>query len=166
MATADYYLKIDTIEGESQAKGFEKQMQIQSWSFGASNSGSAAQGGGLGVGKVSLQDFHFVVKNGKASPQLFLACAKGNHIPQAILSCRKTGGSGTPYTYTKITYGDIVISGFQTGGSEGSSDLPIEQISFNFSKITFEYFEQKADGSVALTNTTSYDIKKVEGSGA
>lgn len=166
MASADYYLKIDTIEGESMAVGFEKQMQIQSWSFGANNSGSAAQGMGLGQGKVSLQDFHFVVMNGKASPQLFLACAKGNHIPQAILSCRKTGGDGSPYTYTKITFGDIVLSSFQTGGSDGSSTLPIEQISFNFTNITFEYFEQKQDGSVALTNTTSYDIKKVEGTGA
>src|SRR5690606_41125739 len=90
MASADYYLKIDTIEGESEAADFEKQMQIESWSFGASNAGSAVQGTGLGVGKVSLQDFHFVVLNGKASPQLFLACAKGNHIPQAILCCRKT----------------------------------------------------------------------------
>ena len=42
----------------------------------------------------------------------------------------------------------------------------MEQISFNFTNITFEYYQQKADGSVALTNTTAYDIKKVEGTGA
>jgi type VI secretion system secreted protein Hcp len=166
MATADYYLKIDGIEGEADAVGFEKQMQIESWSFGASNSGSASQGSGMGVGKVSLQDFHYVVQNGKASPQLFLACAKGNHIPQAILSCRKTGGDGKPFTYTKITFADIVISSFNSGGSNGSNILPMEQISFNYSKITFEYFQQKADGRVTLTNTVNYDIKKVEGTGA
>ena len=96
----------------------------------------------------------------------FLACAKGNHIPQAILSCRKAGGDGNPYTYLKVTFGDIIISSFQTGGSNGSSILPMEQISFNFTNITFEYFQQKPDGSVSLTNTTSYDIKKVEGGGA
>lgn len=167
MSQADFYLKIDTIEGEADAKGFEKQMQIESWSFGATNAGSSAQGSGLGAGKVSFQDFHFVVQNGKASPQLFLACAKGNHVPQAILSCRKTGGDGSPYTYTKVTFGDIVISSFQTGGSgQGGSVLPMEQISFDFTNITFEYFIQKPDGSVALTNTTKYDIKKVEGTGA
>jgi type VI secretion system secreted protein Hcp len=166
MAQADYYLKIDTIEGETDAVGFEKQMQIESFSFGASNAGSAVQGRGLGAGKVSLQDFNFVVQNGKASPQLFLACAKGNHIPQAILSCRKTGGDGNPYTYTKVTFGDIVISSFHTGGSNGSSILPMEQISFNFTRITFDYYEQKPNGSVALTNTVKYDIKKVEGTGA
>jgi type VI secretion system secreted protein Hcp len=166
MSSADYYLKIDTIEGESDAVGFEKQMQIESFSFGASNSGSSGTGTGLGVGKVSMQDFHFVVSNGKASPQLFLACAKGNHIGQAILSCRKTGGDGNPFTYSKFTFGDIVISSFQTGGSNGSNVLPMEQIAFNFTNITIEYFQQKADGTVALTNTVSYDIKRVEGTGA
>jgi type VI secretion system secreted protein Hcp len=166
MAQADYYLQIDTIKGESDAVGFEEQMQIESWSFGAVNSGSAAQGTGLGVGKVSLQDFHFVVQNGKASVQLFLACCKGNHIPKAVLSCRKTGGDGNPFTYYKVTFGDIVISSFQTGGANGSNTLPMEQISFNFTNITHEYFQQKPDGTVSLTNTVSYDIKKVQGTGA
>lgn len=162
MAAEDFYLKIDGITGESEAVGFEKQMQIKSWSFGASNAGSSSLGTGLGTGKVSLQDFHFVIENGTASVQLFLACCKGNHIPQAILSCRKTGGDGTPYTYYKVTFNDLVISSFQTGGSEGGG-LPIEQCSFNFTKITHEYFQQKSDGSVSLTNTVSYDTKKVQG---
>lgn len=166
MSSADFYLKIDTIEGESDAVGFEKQIQIESWSFGANNSGSASQGTGLGRGKVSLQDFHFVVMNGKASPQLFLACAKGNHIPKAVLSCRKTGGDGSPYTFYKVTFGDLAITSFQTGASNGGGSLPTEQISFNFTNITHEYFQQKPDGSVSLTNTTAYDIKKVEGTGA
>ena len=163
MAMPDYFLKIDTIEGEAEAIGFEKQMQIQSWSFGATNSGSASIGTGLGTGKVSLQDFNFVIENGKASVQLFLACCKGNHIPQSILSCNKTGGGDSPYTYYKVTFGDLVISSFQTGGSQG---LPIEQISFNFTKITHEYFQQKKDGTVALTNTVSYDAKQSAGTGA
>ena len=166
MAQADYYLKIDTIEGEADAVGFEKCMQIESWSFGATNSGSASQGTGMGVGKCSLQDFHFTVMNGKASPQLFINCAKGCHNPTATLSCRKTGGDGNPFTYLKITFGDCVISSFQTGGSNGSQILPMEQISFNFTNITYEYFTQKPDGSVSLTNTVKYDIKKVEGTGA
>ena len=166
MANADYYLQIDTIKGESEAKGFEEQMQIQSWSFGATNSGSSGVGTGAGTGKVSLQDFHFVIQNGKASVQLFLACCQGNHIPKAVLSCRKTGGNGTPYTYYTVTFQDLVISSFQTGGSDGSGALPMESISFNFTKITQEYSQQKADGSVERTNSVVYDTKKVEGSGA
>jgi len=162
MATGDYYLKIDGITGESEAVGFENQIQLKSWSFGGNNSGTSTLGTGLGRGKVSLQDFHFTMENGKASVQVFLAMCKGNHIPQAILSCRKTGGDGSPYTFYKVTFNDLVISSFQTGGHEGGG-VPIEQCSFNFTKITHEYFQQKADGSVSLTNTTSYDVKKVQG---
>jgi type VI secretion system secreted protein Hcp len=165
MADSDMYLKITDIVGESESTGFEKQMQIASWSFGASNSGSAGLGTGLGTGKVSLSDFNFMIENGSASVQLFLACCKGDHKNEAILSCRKTGGDGNPYTYYKVTFNDLVISSFQTGASQGGG-LPMESISFNFTKITHEYFQQKKDGSVALTNTTSYDTKKVEGTGA
>ncbi|HEY0429892.1 MAG TPA: type VI secretion system tube protein Hcp [Pyrinomonadaceae bacterium] len=163
MASSDFYLKIDGIEGESEAVGFEKQIQIESWSMGANNAGSAGLGTGMGTGKVSMQDFHFVMQNGKASAQIMLAVCKGNHIPQAILSCRKTGGDGSPFTYYKYTFKDLVMSSFQSGASQA---LPMEQVAFNYTKITLEYFQQKADGTVALSNTISYDVKRVEGTGA
>jgi len=171
MADADYYLKIETIEGESVVKEeredtglLNKACQIESWSFGANNAGSAGLGAGLGTGKVSLQDFHFAIYNGKASIQIFLACAKGNHIPKATLSCRKTGGAGTPYTYYRVIFEDLVISSFQTGGSNGGGSLPIEQCSFNFTKITHKYYEQETKGGATqLAATAVYDAKAVEG---
>lgn len=165
MASTDYYLDINGIKGECDAIGFEKQIQIDSWSFGAHQAGSAVQGSGLGTGKVSLQDFHFTVENGSASPQLFLSCCKGIHIPKATLCCRKSGGDGEPYTYLKVSFENLLISSYQCGGS-GGSILPCDQISFNFTKITWEYYIQKPGGDVSLTNTVAYDIKKVSGSGA
>ncbi len=166
MAAADYYLKIDGVQGESEAVGFEDQIQVASWSWGASNSGSSGLGGGAGTGKAAMSDFNFVCENGKATPQLFLNCAKGTHIPTAELTCRKTGGSGEPYTYYKMKFNDIVISSFNEGGSGGGDMLPMVQISFNYTKVTQEYFKQKPDGSVSLTNTVNFDVKKVQGSGA
>lgn len=166
MAEADYYLQIEGIKGESAATEFKDAIQVQSWSFGANNSGSASIGSGLGTGKVSLQDFHFVVENGAASLPLFLATCKGNHFKKAILSCRKTGGAGNPYTYYKVTFNDLVFSSFQTGGSNGSGALPMEQVSFNFTKITHQYFKQLQDGTVEQSNNVTYDTKAVEGSGA
>ena len=166
MAEADYYLQITGIKGESKSIGFEDSIQVESWSFGASNAGSASIGTGLGTGKVSLQDFHFTVQNGSASLPLFLATCKGNHFKEAILSCRKTGGGGEPYTYYKVTFGDLVFSSFQTGGSNGSGSLPMEQVSFNFTKITHQYYGQKEDGSVSQKSNVTYDAKTVSGSGA
>src|SRR4051812_11312285 len=91
MAATDYFLKLDGIEGESQAKGHPNEIEISSFSFGASQSGSFAAGGGGGAGKVRMQDFHFTVPTNKASPKLFLACANGQHIKKATLTCRKAG---------------------------------------------------------------------------
>lgn len=167
MAQADYYLKIEGIDGEAEAEGLKNQIQIESWSWGATNSGSAAQGTGMGMGKVSLQDFHFVCQNGKATPQLFLACAKGEHKGNATLTCRRSGGDGTPQTYYEMIFDDIVISSFQEGGSGGSDLLPMCQISFNYAKITQKYYRQDTKtGKNTLTNTVSYDIKKTKGEGA
>ena len=86
---ADYFLKIDGIEGESQDKTHKGEIHLESWSWGESQTGTMSHGGGGGAGKVNMQDFHFVMGVNKATPKLLLACASGDHIPKAVLTCRK-----------------------------------------------------------------------------
>jgi len=52
----DYYLKLDAIDGEAVTTGFEKQVQLLSFSWGGSNVSSVAGTGGSGAGRVDLQD--------------------------------------------------------------------------------------------------------------
>lgn len=163
MAETDFYLKIQDVEGESVVTGFEQTCQIDSWSFGATNSGSFGTGTGGGSGKASMQDFHFTIRNGKATPQLFLHLSKGTHIGEATLTCRETGGDGKPYTYLEVIFNNCVISSFQTGASSGSNIKPIEQISFNFAKITIKQYEQDmVSGIPSLAKTAIHDSTKVE----
>lgn len=89
----DCFLKIDGIDGESQDDRHAKEIDVLSFSWGESNTGGVAHGGGGGAGKVSMQDFHFTMKLNKASPLLARACATGQHIKSAVLTCRKAGGS-------------------------------------------------------------------------
>lgn len=156
MAAADFFLKIDGIEGESGDHKHKGEIELESWSFGETNSGTMAHGGGGGAGKVSMQDFHFVMKINKASPKLFLACASGQHIKNCILTGRKAGGE--QQEYLKVTFSDVMISSFQMGGSNGSP-IPHDQCSFNFSKIEYEFKEQKADGTLGGTIKTGWDVK-------
>ena len=114
MAAVDYFLKIDGIQGESKADKHKDEIDIQSFSWGATQSGTFAVGGGGGAGKVSMQDFHFTMPDNKASPALFLACAQGDHIKSAILTCRKAGKE--QQEFLKVTMSDILVSSFQTGG--------------------------------------------------
>jgi type VI secretion system secreted protein Hcp len=103
-----------------------------------------------------MQDFHFVMGNNKASPNLMLACASGKHIPKAVLTCRKAGEQQQEYLIVKFS--DLLISSYQTGGS-AKSVIPTDQISFNFSKIEFEYCPQDAKGGLGAKVVVGWDLK-------
>lgn len=159
MAVVDYFLKIDGIEGESQDGKHKNEIDVESWSWGETNSGDAAGRSGMGAGKVAMQDFNFVMRVNKASPKLMEACATGKHIKEATLTCRKAGGG--QQEYLKIKFSDFLISSFQTGGSNGEIQ-PMDQISLNYSKIEYEYKEQKPDGTLGGAVKAGYDLKKNE----
>jgi type VI secretion system secreted protein Hcp len=156
MSAVDYFLKIDSIPGESTDEKRKEEIDLLSWSWGETNAGSSSTGGGGGAGKVSMQDFHFVMKVNKASPLLMKACATGQHIKEATLTCRKAGEKQQEYLIIKFS--DLLISSYQTGGSAGDV-IPTDQISFNFSKIEYEYKPQKADGSLDSPVKSGYDLK-------
>jgi type VI secretion system secreted protein Hcp len=158
MAAVDYFLKIAGIDGESTDAAHKGEVDIESWSWGESNPGSAlAAGGGAGAGKVAMNDFSFVMKLNKASPKLFLACAQGEHIKTAWLTARRAGAGKEADYFLKWSFADLLISSYQTGASGG--ELPLEQISFNFAKIEVEYKEQKPDGSFAPAIKAGWDLK-------
>ena len=161
MAAVDYFLKIDTIQGESHDKTHKNEIDLESWSWGEAQSGSMGQGGGGGTGKVAMQDFHFVMKVNKGSPKFLLACATGQHIGNAALTCRKAGKDQQEFLVIKFT--DVLVSSFQTGGSGSSDVVPTDQISLNYSKIEYQYKEQNADGTLAGPITTWYNIKEMHG---
>ena len=128
-----------------------------SFSWGEQTPGSFSGNLGGCSGKVSMQDFHFTVPINKSSPKLFLACATGEHIKGAVLTCRKAGKTQQEYLKWKFT--DLLISSYNIGGSAGSDVLPIDQVSFNFTKIEVSYAPQKQDGSLDAALPAGYDLK-------
>jgi len=157
MAAVDYFLKIDGIEGESHDAKHKNEIQVDSFSWSEQQSGTHMAGGGGGAGKVAMGDFHFTMKVNKASPKLMLACANGDHLKEAVLTCRKAGGKAE--AFYKITLADILVSSFQTSGSGHGDLIPHDQITLNYSKIEFEYKEQKADGSMGAAVKAGWDAK-------
>lgn len=55
-AAADFYLKIDGPIGPSKDGKHKSEIEVQSFSWGATQMGSAHVGGGMGTGKVNMQD--------------------------------------------------------------------------------------------------------------
>jgi type VI secretion system secreted protein Hcp len=157
MAVVDFFLKIEGIDGESHDHKHKGEIDIQSWSFGASQTGTHHASGGGGAGKVAMQDLHFTSHVSKASPKLMLACADGEHIKKAVLVCRKAGKD--QQEFLKITLSDVLVSSYQNGGSAHSELIPTDQFSLNYAKIEYEYKEQKADGTLGGAVKAGWDVK-------
>ena len=154
----DMYIKIDGVKGESQDSKHKDEIDLLAWSWGASNSGSAHSGGGGGSGKANIQDISLTKYVDKASPLLLGKCCQGDHIKEAVLTVRKSGGKD-PVEYIKLTLSDILISSLSTGGS-GGADRLTENVSLNFAKFKLEYTPQKADGSAEGSVPFAYNIKE------
>ena len=139
----DAFLKLDGIDGESVQKGYEKWIEILSFSWGASNPARSNTGGGAGAGKVQFQDFHFVVNFSKASPDLFKRCATGEHIKTGVLSVRKAGEK--PLEFYKLRMSDLLVSSYQEGS--GGGEAPVDQVSLNFADVAIDLPQQSPTGT-------------------
>jgi type VI secretion system secreted protein Hcp len=153
----DIFLKLGDIKGESKDSVHKDEIELMSWNFGAANTGSASSGGGMGTGKVAMQDFSFVKKLDKASSKLILHCANGKHIPTAAFAQRKSTGDGGQKEFLKIKLEDVMVSSYQI--SDSGDETPNESISLNFGKITVEYFEQDNKGTLTSTGQAGWDVK-------
>ena len=74
------FLQITTppVAGEATQANYAGQIEIYSFSFGASNPTTVSSGqAGLSAGKVSISSFNVMKKADKSSPPLFAACSAG-----------------------------------------------------------------------------------------
>jgi type VI secretion system secreted protein Hcp len=144
------YLKIETIDGETTDSVFkaEKAIDVLAWSWGVSNSGTTHMGGGGGSGKANFQDISVTKYIDVASHAVLLGCATGEHFTKAVLTVRKAGK--TQQKYVTITMEEVMITSVSTGGS-GGEDRLTENLSLNFAKVKFEYFQQDEKGVVSST---------------
>ena len=152
------YLKIDGIDGECRAKGYEDQIEILSFSHGVHQPAamSASTAGGASTGRSEHSDFSVVKQLDKASPLLGQKCSDGSHIKEAVFTLVRAGGHPVPFMEYKLS--NIIISSFRPGGSSQGDGLPLEEVSFNYGKIAWTYTLQKrADGSPGGKTAGSWD---------
>ena len=151
----DMFLKIEGIKGESSDDKHKGEIEVLSWSWGASQTGTMHQGSGGGAGKANVQDITVTKYIDRSTPLLLQQCMKGAHIKEATLTVRKAGG--TPLEYIKIKMESALISSVSVGGS-GGEDRLTENIAINFAKVGMDYVPQKADGTGDAAVHFAYDI--------
>ena len=110
----DIFLQLEGIKGESKDAKHPNEIDVLSYSWGMTQSGTAHMGGGAGAGKVNVQDLNFTHYIDKSSPILMLHCCNGKHIKKAKLTVRKAGEK--PLEYMTIELEDILVSHVSTGG--------------------------------------------------
>src|SRR5215469_17537217 len=123
---SDAYLLIDGINGESQAQGMTNNIELDSFSFGASNPADVG-GKGLSAGKCSLSDFTCSFGVDQASYQILKALYTGQHIATCTFSLRESGGAANPFTYLKVVMTKCYITNDAIGG--GGEGKPSQSMS-------------------------------------
>jgi type VI secretion system secreted protein Hcp len=153
---ADYFLKVDGIEGEATSDGHKNEIDVLSFSYGVTQPGSAAYAGpGSGVGRAQFHDVSITKYMDKASPKLMQACAGGDHKATVVLTARRAGGSQQDYLEVKLS--QVLFSNYQVSGGGGDS-LPVESLTLNYAKIEFSYWGQDEKGNKGAVTKSGWDI--------
>jgi type VI secretion system secreted protein Hcp len=163
------FMKIDGASGESKDSNHQGWSDIVSFSWGATQPGTMATGGGGGAGKASFNDLHVVAQMDKASPAVMKHCASGKHLNQVQLSVCKAGG--TQIEYSRITLTDVMVTSVQhsadntgtTSASTGSStnaEAVTVNYAFQAAQVMHQYWEQTSSGGKGAESQVSWDIKQ------
>ena len=154
---SDIILLLDGIKGESQDKDHKDEgIDVLSWSWGMTQSGSTHHGTGSTDGKVNVQDLSVTKNMDKSSTTLQQYCASGKHIPEVKLICYKSSGDNRIKGYVQVLK-NVIISSYSTGGISEQGQQT-ENVSFNHGKFKNEYTQQMADGTAGASTEVAWDI--------
>jgi type VI secretion system secreted protein Hcp len=153
----DYFLKVDGIPGESADARHKGEIDVLSFSWGVANDAPPGGGGGGGAGKAHFDDLVVVARTSKASPKLWLACASGQHLKSAVLTCRKGAGK-SQVEFLKITLTDVLVTSYEIDGAD--EETPVDQVALGYAKIATEYVAQDPTGKPQPPVKDGWDLKK------
>jgi type VI secretion system secreted protein Hcp len=144
------------IDGESLISGYEKTIEVLSFSHGVAQQITGDQSNTKRTsGKPNHQDFTFTKYMDLATTMLIDFCNQAKPIPTAKFTIGQSdSGKVTPIMV--ITMTNVVISSVSEGGGGGGK--PQETVTFNYTKIEWEYKAQKSDVSEAGTSKATYDL--------
>jgi type VI secretion system secreted protein Hcp len=145
----DFFLKIDGIKGESADSQHTGEIDVETFSWGESNTttlASPATGSGAGAGKVRFDSLFIITRVSSASPQLAVMVASGKHAMTAVLTARKAGGKQEEYY--KVTFKTVFVSQYRSVAVTGTDLIPRDEITLAFGEYVIEYRPQNKDGTL------------------
>src|ERR1700688_2556296 len=141
----DAFLKLKDVAGEATATGHEGEINIESFSWGVTNTVTRGAAGGFGAGKAELEEFTITKVVDKSSAKIFQHAATGKHFANALISCRKAGEK--PLEFLKYEFDTVFITSVQISGDEKADESVTEEIKFRYGAVTVTYQPQNKDGT-------------------
>jgi len=151
------YLQISGCPGSSTDSDHKGWSDVESCSWGVSQSTSAHTGTGFGVGKANFHHVEIVKPIDKASPNLMQYCASGKHVDKAVLSICKVGGGQKEYVNVELR--GVFIAGVSLVSNTASPYVK-EKMLLSFKSIRIQHKDQDASGSMGAAVTAAWDVEK------
>lgn len=136
------YLKLDGVNGESKQKGYEKWIEVQSFSHNFLHPVQVTRGQ-ASVGEVEASEFSFSKWGDITSVDLMNACCGAKDINKGELHLLKAAGDNTWIPYLKYEFEKPRISSISVGGSEGG--IPTDSFTIFCNKVNVTYSD--SDGN-------------------
>ena len=152
------YLYVDGIQGPSTSK--PNHIDVLSFSWGVSQTavyGAGASGKEAKAGRADFSNLTIMKVLDKTSPLLFDDCVTGNYLKKVDVVYDKPMGDDQQ-DYFKIHMEDALITSIQLSGS---SENPVESISFAFSKVKVSYNPEE-DGALKGFIDKGFDVLKLK----
>ena len=133
----------------------KEEIDLAAFKFGVLQQVVSGTGGGGGAGKASFGPVVLFKGIDKSSPLLFLRCATGQHIPQALLTLTEKGKD-----YFKVRLIDVVVSSCDINSNNvENNDLPLETIALSYSKVEITYTPFGPNGAPGQPVVVTFDVK-------
>lgn len=155
----DAYLQIDTIKGESSDDSHRGWIEVTGlhWSVHQPKSATASTAGGHTAERAELSDISFSKMCDMSSPLLLQNCASGRIIPKAKFELFRSDSNGERVKYFEIELENVLI-GMITPHLGGHETFLSENINLKFSKIRWQYVQQKVLGGSGGKTAGSWNL--------
>ena len=166
------YAKIENMPGEATEDGHKDWIELRGFDTAGAQQqagSSVSKGGALASGRSEMKPLALYKYVDKASPKIFEACMKGQHIGKIEIEiCRSTGG-GKPLTFMKYEVQKAMVTGFDQYGNDpdkhdadGTSDLPLEKGEIVGVQWKQTYTETDVAGKKKGDVSAQYDLSKAK----
>jgi type VI secretion system secreted protein Hcp len=157
------YMKYADIEGQVTTEGFKKWIELTSVDMTVHRDVVSAGGGrGREAAHPHINDLRITKVLDAASPKLFQESVAGAHDNKVEIKFTTTTKNKID-TYLTLELADCLISSYSVS-AQGDGPNPSENLTLNFSKITYKPSMLDAAGTPKTGAVVTYDLLKMAAS--